>query len=191
LAPKHFSSCRCKTALGLELANFDWVKNSSNRALAAPSSAHDGIRGGIVVFKDSIQGSTGDVEAWLPKLFLLLTDTSPLFSPTFPFPPILPPSLSKTESDPGYPVVWKLFRVISLPPDSSPPSPSTGLLWCGTRRPQRVKASSSTAANDIAYKVTAEKLNAKLKAAGLPEAEMLKFPSPIAANFLTARLLVL
>jgi len=40
-----------------------------------------------------------------------------------------------------------------------------------------VKASSSTAANDIASKVTAEKLNAKLKAAGLPEAEMLKFPS--------------
>ena len=57
------------------------------------------------MFKDSIQGSTGDVEAWLPKLFLLLTDSSPLFSPAFPFPPLLPPSLSKPESDPGFPVV--------------------------------------------------------------------------------------
>jgi hypothetical protein len=68
------------------------------------------IRGGIVVFKDSIQDSTGDAafEPWLPKLFLLLTDSSP----AFPFPPLLPPSLSKPESDPGFPVVWKLmFRV--------------------------------------------------------------------------------
>ena len=41
-----------------------------------------------------------------------------------------------------------------------------------------VKASSLTAANDIASKLTAEKLNAKLEAAGLPKAEMLKSPSP-------------
>ncbi len=190
MAPKHFSYCRCRTALGESLLITAGLK-TPNRALA-PSSAHDGIRGGIVVFKDSIQGSTGDVEAWLPKLFLLLTDSSPLFSPAFPFPPLLPPSLSKPESDPGFPVVRKLpFRVIFLPPDSPPPSPSTGLLWCGTRRPHRAKAWSSTAANNIASKVTAEKLNAKLKAAGLPEAEMLKFPSPSAADFLRAGLLVL
>ena len=110
MAPKHFSYCRCRTALGESLLITAGLK-TPNRALA-PSSAHDGIRGGIVVFKDSIQGSTGDVEAWLPKLFLLLTDSSPLFSPAFPFPPLLPPSLSKPESDPGFPVVWKLmFRV--------------------------------------------------------------------------------